>query len=342
MKDDIELTLDQKSLNYEKKRRIQAAMSEIDKTFGKGSIMYLGDDNRQPVETISTGSFDIDQALGIFGLPKGRIVEIYGNEGSGKTTIALQVIANAQKNGGNCAFIDVEHALDVRYAEALGVNVPELLLSQPENGEQAMEIVDTLIRSEAIDVIVVDSVAALVTKHEMEGNMGDAVMASQARLMSQALRKITAHTSKYKTLVIFINQVREKIGIVFGSPETTSGGKALKFYASIRIEIKRKTAIKKNDEFIGYELEAKIVKNKFFPPFKTAQCEILYGKGTNELASILNHAVKLNIIQKSGNWYNYGEIKLGNGKDSALQYFLDNQTIYKEIKSKLFDSRISI
>ncbi len=319
----------------DKKTCIQTTINQIRKMFGNGSIMFLGDGNTQAVEVVSTGSIDIDQALGIGGLPKGRIVEIYGNEGSGKTTIALQIIANSQKKGGICAFIDAEHALDIKYAENLGVNVPELLLSQPEYGEQAMEIVDTLIRSGSIDVIVVDSVAALVTKSEIEGNMGDAVMASQARLMSQALRKITANTSKYKTLVIFINQVREKIGVMFGSPETTSGGKALKFYSSVRMEIKRRSAIKKGEDVLGYEMEVKIVKNKFHPPFKIAQCEVLYGKGINEVPSVLNNAVKHNIIQKSGNWYNYNDQRLGNGKDAVLQYFHDNQEFYNNIKSQL-------
>jgi recombination protein RecA len=321
----------------ERLEAVRAALKQIKSTFGEGSVMSFGENRtNEKVKSISTGSLGLDIALGIGGVPKGRIVEIYGHEGSGKTTIALHIIASAQKKGGICAFIDAEHALDVKYAEKIGVQLNDLLISQPENGEQALEISDTLIRSGAIDVIVIDSVAALVPKNELEGEMGDSAMGAQARLMSQALRKLTGSISKHGALVIFINQIRSKIGVVFGNPETTTGGYALKFYASVRLEVKKKGIIKKNDEAVGHELEIKIVKNKFAPPFKSVFFEIIYGEGINNIAELVDICVDKGILQKSGNWFSYGDKKIGNGKDATVKLLKEDKPLIEELKEKLF------
>lgn len=319
----------------EKDKALEAALSQIERAFGKGSIMRYGQDTKIDIEAISTGSLGIDIALGIGGLPKGRIVEIYGPESSGKTTLALSVIAQAQKKGGTCAFIDAEHALDPSYAKKIGVDINNLLISQPDAGEQALEIADTLVRSGAIDVLVVDSVAALVPKAELEGEMGDSHMGLQARLMSQALRKLTATVSRSNTLIIFINQIRMKIGVMFGNPETTTGGNALKFYASIRMDIRRIGAIKDKDDVIGSQTRVKIVKNKVAPPFKTVDFDIMYGEGISKVGELIDLGVKAGIIEKAGAWFSYNGEKLGQGRENAKQVLRDNQALADEIEKKI-------
>ena len=319
----------------EKDKALEAALSQIERAFGKGSIMRYGQDTKIDIEAISTGSLGIDIALGIGGLPKGRIVEIYGPESSGKTTLALSVIAQAQKKGGTCAFIDAEHALDPSYAKKIGVDINNLLISQPDAGEQALEIADTLVRSGAIDVLVVDSVAALVPKAELEGEMGDSHMGLQARLMSQALRKLTATVSRSNTLIIFINQIRMKIGVMFGNPETTTGGNALKFYASIRMDIRRIGAIKDKDDVIGSQTRVKIVKNKVAPPFKTVDFDIMYGEGISKVGELVDLGVKAGIIEKAGAWFSYNGEKLGQGRENAKQVLRENQALADEIEKKI-------
>lgn len=312
-------------MNENKLKALQAALGQIDKQFGKGSVMRFGDKTEDTgIIPVSTGSLGLDIALGIGGLPRGRIVEIYGPESSGKTTLTLHVIAEAQKAGGMAAFIDAEHALDPAYAAKLGVDIENLYISQPDNGEQALEIADTLVRSGSLDVVVIDSVAALTPKAEIEGDMGDSHMGLQARLMSQALRKLTANIKKSNTLVIFINQIRMKIGVMFGSPETTTGGNALKFYASVRLDIRRTGAIKKGEEVIGAETRVKVVKNKVSPPFKQTEFDIMYGEGISRHGEIIDLAVKADIIEKSGSWYSYGSQKIGQGKENVKQFLKDN------------------
>ncbi len=319
-----------------RKKALAAALGQIEKQFGKGSVMRLGDGGViKDMESISTGSIGLDTALGIGGLPKGRVVEIYGPEASGKTTLTLQAIAEAQKEGGTAAFVDAEHALDPAYAEKLGVNVDELLVSQPDTGEQALEITDMLVRSGAIDVVVIDSVAALTPKAEIEGEMGDSHMGLQARLMSQALRKLTGNIKRSNTMVIFINQIRMKIGVMFGSPETTTGGNALKFYSSVRLDIRRIGAIKKGDEVIGNQTRVKVVKNKVSPPFKQAEFEILYGHGISREGEIIDHGVDQGIIDKAGSWYSYGTDRIGQGKENVRVYLLSNPEIAAEIEAKI-------
>ncbi len=319
----------------EKDKALEAALSQIERAFGKGSVMRLGQNTNIDIEAISTGSLGIDIALGIGGMPKGRIVEIYGPESSGKTTLALSVIAQAQKNGGTCAFIDAEHALDPAYAKKIGVDVENLLVSQPDSGEQALEIADTLVRSGAIDVMVVDSVAALVPKAELEGEMGDSHMGLQARLMSQALRKLTATVARSNTLIIFINQIRMKIGVMFGNPETTTGGNALKFYASVRIDIRRIGAIKDKDDVIGSQTRVKIVKNKVAPPFKTVDFDIMYGEGISKTGELIDLGVKSGIIDKAGAWFSYNGEKIGQGRENAKNFLKENPAIADEIESKI-------
>lgn len=319
----------------DRKKALAAALLQIEKQYGKGSVMRMGDGVVEQIEAISTGSLSLDIATGIGGLPRGRIVEIYGPESSGKTTLTLQVIAECQKLAGTAAFIDAEHALDLGYAEKLGVNVKDLLVSQPDTGEQALEICDMLVRSGGVDVIVVDSVAALTPKAEIEGEMGDSHMGLQARLMSQALRKLTANIKRSNTLVIFINQIRMKIGVMFGNPETTTGGNALKFYASVRLDIRRTGAIKKGDEIIGSETRVKILKNKVAPPFKEAHFEILYGEGISRLGELVDLGVEHNMIEKSGAWYSYQGDKIGQGKENAKTYLRERPEIAKEIEDKL-------
>jgi len=319
-----------------KRKALSAALSQIEKQFGKGSVMRMGDSTAvRDIQAISTGSLGLDIALGIGGLPRGRIIEIYGPESSGKTTLTLQVIAEAQKGGGTCAFVDAEHALDPTYAAKLGVNVDDLLVSQPDTGEQALEITDMLVRSGAVDVVVVDSVAALTPKAEIEGEMGDSHMGLQARLMSQALRKLTANIKRSNTLVIFINQIRMKIGVMFGNPETTTGGNALKFYASVRMDIRRTGAIKKGDEVIGNETRVKVVKNKVAPPFKEANFEILYGEGISRMGEIIDLGVQADIVEKSGAWYAYKGSKIGQGKDNARQYLKEHPEVAQEIEAQV-------
>ncbi|HNS92195.1 MAG TPA: recombinase RecA [Thauera sp.] len=319
-----------------KAKALAAALSQIEKQFGKGSIMRMGDGNvERDIQTVSTGSLGLDIALGLGGLPRGRVVEIYGPESSGKTTLTLQVIAEMQKLGGTAAFIDAEHALDVGYAEKLGVNIQDLLISQPDTGEQALEIADMLVRSGGVDVVVVDSVAALTPKAEIEGEMGDQLPGLQARLMSQALRKLTANIKRTNTLVIFINQIRMKIGVMFGSPETTTGGNALKFYASVRMDIRRTGTIKKGDEVVGSETRVKVVKNKVSPPFKEAHFDILYGEGISREGEIIDLGVEHKIVDKSGAWYAYQGDKIGQGKDNSREFLRANPTLAREIENKV-------
>jgi recombination protein RecA len=328
-----------KALNTEKAKALQAALAQIEKQFGKGSIMRLGEGEKiEDIQVVSTGSLGLDIALGVGGLPRGRVVEIYGPESSGKTTLTLQVIAEMQKLSGVCAFIDAEHALDAQYAQKLGVNLQELLISQPDTGEQALEIVDALVRSGSVDLIVVDSVAALTPKAEIEGEMGDSLPGLQARLMSQALRKLTATIKKTNCMVIFINQIRMKIGVMFGSPETTTGGNALKFYASVRLDIRRTGSIKKGEEVIGSETKVKVVKNKVSPPFKTAEFDILYGEGISREGEIVDMGVTAKILEKSGAWYAYNGEKIGQGKDNAREFLRENPEIAADIEHKIRES----
>ena len=325
-------------MDENKQKALQLAIGQIEKDHGKGALMKLGEGATYPdIEAVSTGSLTLDAALGIGGLPKGRVIEIYGPESSGKTTLALQVIAETQKQGGSAAFIDAEHALDPKYAENLGVNIDDLLLSQPDSGEQALEITDTLVRSGAINTLVIDSVAALTPKAEIDGDMGDSHMGLQARLMSQALRKLSANIKKSNTLVIFINQIRMKIGVMFGSPETTTGGNALKFYSSVRLDIRRIGAIKKGDEIVGNETRVKVVKNKVSPPFRIAEFDILYGEGVSKESELIDLGVKYNILDKSGAWYSYGKDRIGQGKDNSRIFLRDNIKIANEIESKIRD-----
>jgi recombination protein RecA len=325
-----------KALNTEKAKALQAALAQIEKQFGKGSIMKLGEGEKiEDIEVVSTGSLGLDIALGVGGLPRGRVVEIYGPESSGKTTLTLQVIAQMQKLGGTCAFIDAEHALDTSYAQKLGVNLQEMLISQPDTGEQALEIVDALVRSGSVDLVVVDSVAALTPKAEIEGEMGDSLPGLQARLMSQALRKLTATIKKTNTMVIFINQIRMKIGVMFGSPETTTGGNALKFYASVRLDIRRIGSIKKGEEVIGNETKVKVVKNKVSPPFKTAEFDILYGQGISREGEVIDMGVEAKILEKSGSWFAYNGEKIGQGKDNAREFLRENAVLAVEIENKV-------
>jgi recombination protein RecA len=328
--------MDKKAMDENKAKALQAALSQIEKQFGKGSIMKMGESRvGHDIIPVSTGSLGLDIALGIGGLPRGRIVEIYGPESSGKTTLTLQVIAEMQKTGGTAAFIDAEHALDPQYAQKLGVNINDLLISQPDNGEQALEIADMLVRSGSVDIVVIDSVAALTPRAEIEGEMGDSHMGLQARLMSQALRKLTANIKRSNTLVIFINQIRMKIGVMFGNPETTTGGNALKFYASVRIDIRRTGAIKSGEEVIGSETRVKVVKNKVAPPFKTADFDILYGEGISREGEIIELGVIHKIVDKSGAWYAYGGEKIGQGKDNTRNFLKDNPAMAQEIEAKI-------
>ncbi len=328
-----------KALNTEKAKALQAALSQIEKQFGKGSIMRLGEGEViEDIQVVSTGSLGLDIALGVGGLPRGRVVEIYGPESSGKTTLTLQVIAEMQKLGGTCAFIDAEHALDVQYAQKLGVDLQELLISQPDTGEQALEIVDALVRSGSVDLVVIDSVAALTPKAEIEGEMGDSLPGLQARLMSQALRKLTGTIKKTNTMVIFINQIRMKIGVMFGNPETTTGGNALKFYASVRLDIRRIGSIKKSEEVIGSETKVKVVKNKVAPPFKTAEFDILYGEGISREGEIIDMGVNAKVVDKSGAWYPYQGEKIGQGKDNAREFLKENPDLAREIENKVRDA----
>lgn len=321
----------------DKKKALEMAISQVEKQFGKGSIMKLGENAKLNIESISTGSIDLDVALGIGGVPRGRIVEIFGPESSGKTTVALHIIAEAQKQGGEAAFIDAEHALDPVYAKNLGVDINNLIVSQPDTGEQALEIAETLVRSGAIDVIVVDSVAALVPKAEIDGEMGDAHIGLQARLMSQALRKLAGAISKSKATAIFINQLREKVGIMFGNPETTPGGRALKFYASVRLEVRKVENLKQGADIIGSRTRVKVVKNKVAPPFKQAEFDIMYGTGISKEGSILDVAVNNDIIEKSGAWFSYGDIRIGQGRENAKQFLRENPEIAAEIEAKIRD-----
>ena len=320
-----------------KKKALAAALGQIDKQFGKGSVMRMGDNRALTTDVYSTGSLGLDVALGIGGLPRGRVVEIYGPESSGKTTLTLHAVAECQKKGGTAAFIDAEHALDPVYAEKLGVNIDDLLVSQPDTGEESLEICDMLVRSGAVDLVVIDSVAALTPKAEIEGDMGDSHMGLQARLMSQALRKLTANIKRTNCMVIFINQIRMKIGVMFGSPETTTGGNALKFYSSVRLDIRRIGAIKKGDEVIGNDTRVKVVKNKLAPPFKQAQFEILYGQGISLLGELIDLGVEHNLVSKAGAWYSYGETRIGQGKENAKQYFKDNPEQAAELEAKIRD-----
>jgi recombination protein RecA len=320
----------------DKKKALDAALSQIERSFGKGSIMRLGKNEQVvEIESISTGSLGLDIALGIGGLPRGRVIEIYGPESSGKTTLALQTIAEAQKKGGICGFVDAEHALDPVYARKLGVTLDELLISQPDTGEQALEIADTLVRSGAVDVLVIDSVAALTPKAELEGEMGDSLPGLQARLMSQALRKLTASISKSNTMVIFINQIRMKIGVMFGSPETTTGGNALKFYASVRLDIRRIGAIKDRDEVVGNQTRVKVVKNKVAPPFKQVEFDIMYGEGISKMGELVDLGVKAGIVEKSGSWFSYSSQRIGQGRENAKQFLRDNPDMAAEIEAAI-------
>jgi len=334
-KEEVKVTEAGKSVNLEKLKALQLTMEKIEKSYGKGSIMRLGDKPVDDVAAISSGSIALDLALGIGGYPKGRVIEIYGPESSGKTTLAIHAIAEAQKAGGIAAIIDAEHAFDPGYASKLGVNINDLLISQPDNGEQALEIADNLIRSGAIDIIVIDSVAALTPKAEIEGEMGDSKMGLQARLMSQALRKLTASISKTKTCCIFINQLREKIGVMFGNPETTTGGNALKFYASVRLDIRKIGQLKDGEEVQGNHTRVKVVKNKIAPPFRKAEFDIIFGEGISKMGEIIDLGVELNIIKKSGSWFSYGETKIGQGRDSVKALLKDNPELSEEIEKKI-------
>ena len=317
----------------DKQRALEAALSQIDRAFGKGSVMRLGSKSKLDIEVIPTGSLGLDLALGVGGVPKGRVIEIYGPESSGKTTLALHIVAEAQRGGGTAAFVDAEHALDPAYAGKLGVNLDELLVSQPDTGEQALEITDTLVRSGAVDVVVVDSVAALTPKAEIEGEMGDSLPGLQARLMSQALRKLTASISKSKTIVIFINQIRMKIGVMYGSPETTTGGNALKFYASVRLDIRRTGSIKSRDEVIGNNVRVKVVKNKVAPPFREVEFDIMYGEGISKIGEIIDLGVKGGVIEKSGSWFSYNSTRIGQGRENVREFLRTNPDMAREIET---------
>ena len=319
----------------DKQKALQTALTQIERNFGKGSVMRLGDNQSMDIEAVSTGSLGLDIALGIGGLPKGRIIEVYGPESSGKTTLALHVVAEAQKNGGVCAFVDAEHALDPQYAGKLGVDLDDLLVSQPDTGEQALEIADTLVRSGAIDVLVIDSVAALTPRAELEGEMGDSLPGLQARLMSQALRKLTGSISKSHCMVIFINQIRMKIGVMFGSPQTTSGGNALKFYASVRLDIRRIGSIKDRDEVVGNQTRVKVVKNKVAPPFWQVDFDIIYGEGISKMGELLDLGVKADIVEKSGSWFSYGGDRLGQGRENSKRFLRENPAVAHEIEDKI-------
>ncbi|NBU90652.1 MAG: recombinase RecA [Flavobacteriia bacterium] len=333
--------MSKQELNTEKLKALQLTMEKLDKTFGKGAVMKLGDSPVEKVEVIPTGSITLDLALGINGYPKGRVVEIYGPESSGKTTLAIHAIAEVQKQGGIAAFIDAEHAFDQFYAKKLGVDIANLLISQPDNGEQALEIADNLIRSGAVDLVVIDSVAALTPKAEIEGEMGDSQMGLQARLMSKALRKLTGSISKAGCCCIFINQLREKIGVMFGNPETTTGGNALKFYSSVRLDIRRSTQLKDGEEIIGNRVKVKVVKNKVAPPFRKAEFDIMYGEGISKVGEIIDLGVELNILKKSGSWFSYGETRLGQGRDSIKTLLLDNLELADELEAKIKEAIVS-
>jgi len=332
------MTKDINAENAEKLKVLNATLERLEKVYGKGAIMKLGDKPSEEMDVISTGSIGLDIALGVNGLPKGRVIEIFGPESSGKTTLALHAIAESQRNGGIAAFIDAEHAFDRFYAGKLGVDIQNLLISQPDNGEQALEIADNLIRSGAIDIIVIDSVAALTPKSEIEGEMGDSKMGLQARLMSQALRKLTSTISKTNCCCIFINQLRDKIGIVFGNPETTTGGNALKFYASVRLDIRRQSQLKDGENPVGNRVKVKVIKNKVAPPFRTAEFDIIYGEGISKAGEIVDLGVEYNIIKKSGSWFSYGESKLGQGRDTVKQLLLDNPDLSNELELKIKDA----
>lgn len=327
-----------KEINPEKLKALQLTMEKLDKTFGKGTVMKLGDDAVEQVEVIPTGSITMDLALGVNGYPKGRIIEIYGPESSGKTTLAIHAIAEVQKQGGIAAIVDAEHAFDQFYAQKLGVDIDNLLISQPDNGEQALEIADSLIRSGAVDLLVIDSVAALTPKAEIEGEMGDSQMGLQARLMSKALRKLTGSINKAKCCCIFINQLRDKIGVMFGNPETTTGGNALKFYASMRIDIRKSSQIKEGEDVVGNRVKVKIVKNKVAPPFRKAEFDIMYGEGISKVGEIIDLGVELNILKKSGSWFSYGETRLGQGRDSVKNMIADNPELMDELEAKIKDA----
>ncbi len=326
----------------DKARALEAALAQIDRAFGKGSVMKLGSKSKIEVEAVSTGSLGLDIALGIGGLPKGRVVEIYGPESSGKTTLALHVVAEVQKNGGTAAFVDAEHALDPSYARKLGVNLDDLLVSQPDTGEQALEITDTLVRSGAVDVIVIDSVAALTPRAEIEGEMGDSLPGLQARLMSQALRKLTASISKAGTLVIFINQIRMKIGVMYGSPETTTGGNALKFYASVRLDIRRTGSVKIRDEIVGNNVRVKVVKNKVAPPFREVEFDIMYGEGISKLGEIIDLGVKAGVVEKAGSWFSWNSTRIGQGRDNAREFLKNNPDIAAQIEKQVRGAKEAI
>ncbi len=326
----------------DRQKALEAALAQIDRAFGKGSVMKLGSRETMEVEAISTGSLGLDIALGIGGLPRGRVIEIYGPESSGKTTLALHVIAEAQKNGGTAAFVDAEHALDPAYAKKLGVNIDELIVSQPDTGEQALEIVDTLVRSNAIDVLVIDSVAALVPRAEIEGEMGDSHVGLQARLMSQSLRKLTGSISRSRCIVIFINQLRMKIGVMYGNPETTTGGNALKFYASVRLDIRRTGQIKDRDEVVGNTTRVKVVKNKVAPPFKQVEFDIMYGEGISKLGEILDLGVKANVVEKSGAWFSHDSVRIGQGRENAKKYFKEHPEMAAKIEKAIRDNSAGI
>ena len=324
-------------INKEKLKALQVTLDRLDKSYGKGSVMRMGDEPVEKLEVIKTGSVTLNRALGVGGFPKGRVVEIYGPESSGKTTLAIHAVAEAQKNGGIAAIIDAEHAFDQFYAKNLGVDIDNLLISQPDNGEQALEIADNLIRSGAIDIIVIDSVAALTPRAEIEGEMGDAQMGLQARLMSKALRKLTASINKAGCCCIFINQLRDKIGIMFGNPETTTGGNALKFYSSVRVDVRRSSQIKEGDKILGNRVKVKVVKNKVAPPFQQAEFDIMYGEGISKTGEIIDLGVEMNIINKSGSWYSYGDTKLGQGRDAVKEILLDNPELSEELENKIID-----